>query len=133
MTETRKPRIFYGYIVVTAAICAMTIAWGTNRTFGVFLEPMITEFGWTRAAISGPFNLCLVVSGLLGVISGRLSDRFGPRIVVTARGHGRYWFKWCDSSRGVFSSQVVCQEKGTNDRYNYGRARFGHSNYAVGN
>jgi MFS family permease len=60
----------------------MTIAYGAQNTFGVFLKPMSYEFGWSRAATSGAFALYMVVSGLLSIISGRLSDRFGAWKVV---------------------------------------------------
>ena len=80
--ENRKPKLFYGYVVVAAAVCIMMIAWGSNRTFGVFLEPMLNEFGWTRAGISGAFTLCMIIMGLFAIAAGRLTDRFGPRVVL---------------------------------------------------
>jgi MFS family permease len=64
----------------------MVLVYGSAYSFGVFFKPMLNEFGWTRAATSGPFSLNLIVSGLLGILAGRLSDRFGSRIVVTAGG-----------------------------------------------
>ncbi|MFC1937989.1 MFS transporter, partial [Chloroflexota bacterium] len=82
MPEQNKPRIFYGYIIIAAAFCIIGLNMGTNRSFGVFLEPVLSEFGWSRAVISGAFTLCLVVSGLLAIVAGRLTDRFGPRLVV---------------------------------------------------
>ncbi len=60
--------------------------WGTNYTFGIFFEPVLTEFGWTRAATSGAFSLCMIMFGLFSIIIGRLNDRFGPRFVVTGCG-----------------------------------------------
>jgi MFS family permease len=59
---------------------------GTQNTFGVFFKPMSAEFGWSRAETSGPFALCIGVSGLLTIMAGRLSDRFGTRIVVLVGG-----------------------------------------------
>jgi MFS family permease len=74
--------LYYGYIVVFAAVLIMTIVWGTNRTFGVFLKPMLVEFGWSRANISGAFTLAMIVMGLTGFLTGRITDRFGPRAIV---------------------------------------------------
>lgn len=64
----------------------MIVMWGTQLTFGVFFEPVLTEFGWTRAETSGAYSLCMIVIGLLGIGVGRLTDRFGPRIVMTVCG-----------------------------------------------
>ena len=84
--ENGRPKLFYGYIVVVAAFSITTIVWGTNRSFGVFLEPMLNEFGWTRAGISGAFTLTLLIGGSLSLVAGRLTDRFGPRIVLMCCG-----------------------------------------------
>ena len=81
-TVKEKPTLYYGYIVVFAAVLIMTIVWGTNRTFGVFLKPMLVEFGWSRANISGAFTLAMIVMGWAGFVSGRVTDRFGPRAIV---------------------------------------------------
>jgi len=75
-------KIFYGYFVVAASVIIMMISWGANRTFGVFLEPMLKEFGWTRAAISGSFTLNMLVMGVVALAAGNLTDRLGPRVVL---------------------------------------------------
>ena len=62
------------------------IVWGTQYSFGVFFKPISNEFGWTRAATSGAYSLSMVLIGAFGIFSGRLSDRFGPRLVVTVGG-----------------------------------------------
>jgi MFS family permease len=81
-----RPRLFYGYIVVGATLLLMMVMYGVYNSFGVFFEPVLTEFGWTRAMTSGGFSLSWIVQGLLGVIMGRLTDRFGPRVVLTICG-----------------------------------------------
>ena len=86
MVENVKPKLFYGYIIVLAGFLVAGLAWGANRTFGVFLEPIITEFDWTRAATSGAFTLCMIITGLVGIIAGRLNDRLGPRLILAACG-----------------------------------------------
>jgi MFS family permease len=81
-----RPRFFYGYIVVGAALLIMAIMWGAYNSFGVFFEPVLTDFGSTRAIISGALSLSWIVQGLLGIVMGRLTDRFGPRVVLTICG-----------------------------------------------
>ncbi len=55
-------------------------------TFGVFFKPISMEFGWTRSMTSGAYSLCLALYAFFGFLMGRLSDRYGPRVVVTACG-----------------------------------------------
>ncbi len=81
-----KPKFFYGYIMVLATFLTMMVMWGSIYTFGVFFKPLLTEFGWTRAETSGAHSLFMVLHGLLCIVTGRLNDRFGPRMVMTACG-----------------------------------------------
>ncbi len=61
----------------------MTIFWGSYYSFGIFFSPLLTEFGWSSAELSGAFSLSLLMFGLLGIVSGRLTDKYGPRKVMT--------------------------------------------------
>jgi MFS family permease len=81
-----RPRFFYGYTVVATGLLIMAMTFGTYNAFGIFFEPVLTEFGWTRAIISGAFSLSWIVQGVLGIVMGRLTDRFGPRLVLTICG-----------------------------------------------
>ena len=75
--------MYYGYAIVTVAFIMMVIIWGTFSTFGVFFESFIKEFGWTRAITSGAAALNNIIFGILCVFSATLSDRLGPRCVMT--------------------------------------------------
>ena len=86
MVEKVKPKFFYGYVVVLASFFILLITWGTIYTFGVFLKPLLAEFGWTRAETSGAYSLYMVLHGVLYIVTGRLNDRFGPRMLMTACG-----------------------------------------------
>lgn len=81
-----KKSFFYGYIIVSAALLIMFIAGGSQYTFSVFFKPVLNEFGWTRAATSGAYSLNMILSGIMSIVAGRLCDRLGPRIVLTACG-----------------------------------------------
>ena len=72
-------------MVVVALIIQVAMS-ATNFAFGVFFKPLITEFGWTRAMTSGAFSLSWIVQGLLAIVAGVLTDRVGPRIVMTLCG-----------------------------------------------
>jgi len=86
MPGNRKPKFFYGYVVVAACFSIQVIVWGLVNTFGVFFKPLITEFGWSRATISGASSLASLLIGLVGIIAGVLNDRIGPRLVMAACG-----------------------------------------------
>jgi len=81
-----KSRFFYGYIVVVVAFFIMVVSWGLYNVFGVFFTPLLTEFDWTRAMTSGAFSLSMVLHGVLAIATGVLTDRFGPRVVLTLCG-----------------------------------------------
>ena len=85
-TGSKKPRLFYGYIIVGAAFFIVLVIFGATYTFGVFLKPLIAEFGSTRAETSGAYAMFFFMQGLFYMLGGRLSDRFGPRLVVTIGG-----------------------------------------------
>ena len=80
----KKPQLFYGYKIVVFCYITAIIVWGTFNSFGVFFDSLLNEFHWTRAATSGAFSLCTVISGLAAIPLGRITDRFGPRRVMTA-------------------------------------------------
>jgi MFS family permease len=77
---------FYGYVVVGASLMTMSIMWAGYNAFGVFFKPLLNEFGWTRAMTAGAFSLASMMNALLTIAMGELTDRFGPRIVMTCSG-----------------------------------------------
>ncbi|MFC1868116.1 MFS transporter [Thermodesulfobacteriota bacterium] len=76
----------YGYIIVAAIFLIMAVIWGTFACFGVFFEPLIKEFGWTRALASGSSSVRDLVFGVVCIFSARLIDLTGPRIVISISG-----------------------------------------------
>ncbi len=79
----RLPKVFYGWWIVAAgAVLGAMNAGLYYYGFGAFFTPIIAEFGWSRAELSGAFSLGQLESGLLFPLGGLLIDRFGPRRVV---------------------------------------------------
>lgn len=78
--------LFYGNIIVAASFIIMFVFWGGFYAFGVFFKPVLKEFNWTRAMTAGAFSICSIVQGLLSIAMGKLTDRFGPRVVMTICG-----------------------------------------------
>ena len=74
-----SPRAWW---MVAAAFLAMCAAYAVAYSFGAFFKPMAAEFGAHRSATSAVFSITVLVWSLLGPVTGHLSDRFGPRIIV---------------------------------------------------
>jgi MFS family permease len=79
----KRPTYFYGYNIVAAGFGIQAVGIGIYIAFGVFFKPLLTEFEWSRATLSGAQSLALLIAGILGIVIGRLSDRFGPRMVMS--------------------------------------------------
>jgi MFS family permease len=79
-------RIHYGWIVVIASAIILSACSLALFTFGVFLRPLTLEFGWERGPLALATSLTFLVAGPGGLVTGKLSDRFGPRIIVTLGG-----------------------------------------------
>lgn len=86
MSEEKTSEFFYGYIIVLACFLIQGIGIGTFVAFGVFFKPLLGEFGWSRATISGASSLAFFLMGFLGILAGKLNDKFGPRIIMTVTG-----------------------------------------------
>ena len=76
----------YGYVIAASCFGIQAIGVGTYVCYGVFFNRLISEFGWSRAAISGASSVAFFLSGLFGILVGRLNDRIGPRNVMAITG-----------------------------------------------
>jgi MFS family permease len=74
--------VFYGWIVLAAAVAVITAGVGITFSLAVFLRPLEEEFGWSRSLISGIALVNWVVFGIFAFGWGALSDRLGTRRVV---------------------------------------------------
>ena len=86
MDKTKKDKFSYGYVIIAACFGIQAIGVGTYISYGVFFNPLIFEFGWSRAAISGASSIAFFLMGLFGIFVGRLNDKIGPRNVMAVTG-----------------------------------------------
>lgn len=78
-----RAALYYGWLVVMASFLVLLLSMGTQSSFGNFLKPMSTEFGWDRATASLPAAFAMLMNGIFQPFVGRIVDRVGPRRVIT--------------------------------------------------
>ncbi len=83
-SASNRPRspLYYGFIIVLACFMLTMLGRGIFYIYGVFFGSIENEFDWSRAVTSGAFSISVLISGLIGIFAGRLSDKYGPRIVI---------------------------------------------------
>jgi MFS family permease len=76
----------YSNVIAAACFAIQGIGIGCYVSFGVFFKPILTEFGWSRATLSGAQSAAFLLMGFLGILVGRLNDKVGPRRMMVAAG-----------------------------------------------
>lgn len=75
--------MFYGWWMVIASFFLFVYAGGTHGYgFTAFFDPILKEFGWTRAEMSLGFSLRSMEMGIIDPVIGLAIDRFGPRRAI---------------------------------------------------
>lgn len=74
------------YLVVVGACLTQFTVIGLLFSFGLFFNIFEAEFGWSRTLFSACSSLAFFMMGLLAMVGGRLTDRFGPRRVLAVTG-----------------------------------------------
>ncbi|MBZ0252401.1 MAG: MFS transporter, partial [Candidatus Methylomirabilis sp.] len=79
-SPTPQPRWFYGWNIVVAGVLCQFFSVGLAfYSFGVFLDPLIAEFGWTKADTSLGFSCYTIATAVGNVLFGRLLARGSAR------------------------------------------------------
>ena len=77
--------VFYGWWIVIAGSISQGYTSGTFwQGFGAFFDPIIEQFGWSRAVTSAAVSIQRTESGMVSPFVGWFIDRFGPRNVMLA-------------------------------------------------
>jgi len=75
--------IFWGWYVVAGSFLLHAVSYGARYSFGIFVQPLTVENGWSRTVISLAASLNMLFFAAGGVYAGRLLDRIAPRWVAT--------------------------------------------------
>ena len=79
-------KFLYGYVIAASCFVIQAVGIGTYFSYGVLFNPLISEFGWSRASIAGASSVAFLLMGFLGIGVGRINDRIGPRQLMTVTG-----------------------------------------------
>jgi MFS family permease len=74
--------ISYRWVIIASGALMTCVAVGAMFSLAVFLDPMSTATGWSRAGISSAMTLNFLIMGAGAFGWGAASDRYGTRIVV---------------------------------------------------
>lgn len=82
--KAKRGKRFYGWYIAGALAVTETMSYGiVFYAFSVFIKPMETDLGWSRAELSGGFSLALLVMAALAYPVGAWVDRHGARLLMT--------------------------------------------------
>ena len=74
---------YYGWLVLACVCCAGFARQGPSvATLSIFVDPMISEFGWSRTAVSGAVSLGGLLAAATSPFLGPLVDRHGARFML---------------------------------------------------
>jgi MFS family permease len=83
MTRTTESTLYRWYICAASFIGLMVCqSPAVFLSFGVFMKPLGTAFGWERGPMSLALSFCAITLALVSPLAGSLIDRFGARRVL---------------------------------------------------
>jgi MFS family permease len=76
----RRYRVVFG-----ASLTQFTVI-GILFSYGLLIKEFELEFGWSRTLLSSCTSLAFFGMGILALVGGRFSDKYGPRVVLSFTG-----------------------------------------------
>jgi MFS family permease len=80
MSDEATHRLGWRMVWITFVISGL--AFGVLGSVGVFLKPLIAEFGWTRGEASFGYTAAAFSAATFGIVWGVVADRIGTRPLV---------------------------------------------------
>ncbi|KAK2820775.1 hypothetical protein Q5P01_023734 [Channa striata] len=76
----------WGWMVAVAFFFVEVFTYGTIKSFGIFLQDLMEEFGETNSRVSWIISICVFVMTFNGPLSSVMTNRFGFQFVVMIGG-----------------------------------------------
>lgn len=74
--------IYYGWVIVWLSFVVVMASYGLLFSYAVFAPSFAEALALDAAAVSAPFSVCVATYAILGLVTGRMTDRWGPRPVI---------------------------------------------------
>lgn len=81
-TDKVSRKANYGWIIAITGASIMFVNAQFLYSFGVFVRPLIDNFGWSRGAISSIASTRSIITALLSPVAGTLTDRYGSKKLI---------------------------------------------------
>ncbi len=82
ISEKKEGFVHSAWLALAVSTLVMIGFYGTELSFGVFLKPILEEFNWTRTMVAGAMSAVIAISGPIGILTGRLTDKYGARLII---------------------------------------------------
>ena len=69
----------YAWVIVMIAAVIQMVGAGLRAAFGVFIDPLVQEHGWSNSSIAIAFALSFIVTGFFSPFADRIAGRVGAR------------------------------------------------------
>ncbi|MED5580428.1 MAG: MFS transporter [Nitrospinota bacterium] len=70
------------YSIILYCFLVLSATSFLNFNFGVFIKPLEGEFQWSRTSISAAYSIYMIVGSFGAILTGELSDRYGPQKII---------------------------------------------------
>ncbi|PPR67556.1 MAG: hypothetical protein CFH00_00894, partial [Alphaproteobacteria bacterium MarineAlpha1_Bin1] len=70
-----KSDSYYGLVMVFVGFTLSAMSFGGLAAVGVFLKPLIAEFGWSRGATAAGYTVAAFSAAAFGIPLGYFADR----------------------------------------------------------
>ena len=83
-SESAKQETRYAWVVLVACFLITAFTYAGAYRFGLFFNPLRTEFAWSSAQTSGIYSIFMLCYCVFGIFTGLFVDTIGPRTTVIA-------------------------------------------------
>ncbi|MBI2873813.1 MAG: MFS transporter, partial [Firmicutes bacterium] len=74
--------VFYGWIIVLVCFVNLVVVFGSRYTFGLFMDPLNREFGWSRTSLSLAFSIFTILYGFLQPVTGAMMAKHRAKKIL---------------------------------------------------